>query len=773
MADLFGEAVTRGVSANPAGALRAGRDRYLPEARALWAVLSDGHKRLGYNVSRTYCLRDADTRKPIRSSWVDRGTWRPARDVDALGELTDRTLNPFVLQKHLLGKYDVAWQAPSWTSLVVFDIDRHLPGRAPAREASFETVLAANNKRDQTLARLWTAFGFGAHLQPVILQTPSGGYHVYLPLCRRTDDAAAERTWPAAWVRERIEHHLNQAGLSLSPGTLELFPSGVRLRAPCGLGQMLLDVTCPDDSEYLGLVPAPDTTVDRAGTLSRRIGPLVREFCTRLERARRPLDDWLALERPAWHPTWGPFGARDEMAPQTSVPKKQEMDFQEVLYSSQHNVDVMGDGAVALGHEFSGCLLYGKAFVERIRDLSQFGLTEPGQRHDAALKLVWYWGRVRALPKEEVLALLREWLEGFGHVSHTRQRSFTGFVKTCLREAAHYFDRHVRPGQGARASSRTDVALRLLEPEDERWLQSNANLEVRQEVILIFRYLKGFANTSGRVPGAVNLSGQILASMCGERRIAVVEADGVTKRRRATVLAMEELVRLGVLTLHTNYSTGRHGRLYTCWYQFGSGALPKEDKAGRRVLAVRSIEEGILQVVSVGGRVTCELVTSPDTFGKTGAADQAFWWQRMYQRRSFTPAEFFEGDVRKLIPGPFRHRYPSAKANDSAKKRERTLRVETDSIPCPNGPLPRTVGSRPPGDTTQSRTERAAPAIDADSAAGNEFDWKRVAYRSLHEFEADHSESTRQSRCIDTLALAMEAAWAAFEKNGGGQGDTS
>ena len=773
MADLFGEAVSCGASANPAGALPAGRDRYLPEARALWAVLSDGHKRLSYNVSRTYCLRDADTRKPIRSSWVDRGTWRPARDVDAAGEHVDRTLNPFVLQKHLLGKYDVAWQAPSWTSLVVFDIDRHLPGRTPAHEASFETVLAANNKRDQTLARLWAAFGFGAHLQPVILQTPSGGYHVYLPLCRHTDDTAAERTWPAAWVRERIEHHLNQAGLSLSPGTLELFPSGVRLRAPCGLGQMLLDVTCPDDSDYLGLVPALGTTVDRAGTLSRRIGPLVRQFCTRLEQARRPLDQWLNLERPAWHPTWGPFGTRDEMAPQTSVPKKQEMEFQGVLHPSQHNVDVMGDGAVALGQESSGCLLYGKAFVERIRDLSQFGLTEPSQRHDAALKLVWYWGRVRALAKEEVLSLLREWLEGFCHVSHTRQRSFTGFVKTCLREAAHYFDRHVRPGQRACASSRTDVALRLLEPEDERWLQSNVNLEVRQEAILILRYLKGFANTSGRVPGTVNLSGQILASMCGERRISVVEADGVPKRRRATVLAMEKLVRLGVLALHTNYSTGRHGRLYTCWYQFGSGALPKEDKAGRRVLAVRSIEEGGLQVVSDGGRVICELLTTPGSIGKTPVVDQTLWWQRMYQRRSFTPAEFFEGDVRKLIPGPFRHCYPSAKANESARKRGRAMPVETVSTPFRNGAMPSTVGAPPLDDTTQSRTERAGPATDADSAAGKEFDWKRVAYRSLHEFEADHSESRSASHCIDTLALAMNAAWVAFEKNRGGEGDTS
>ena len=51
----------------------------------------------------------------------------PARGQDVVE--VDRTLNSWVLAQVLRGTYDVAWQAPSWTSLVVLDIDRRFaPG---------------------------------------------------------------------------------------------------------------------------------------------------------------------------------------------------------------------------------------------------------------------------------------------------------------------------------------------------------------------------------------------------------------------------------------------------------------------------------------------------------------------------------------------------------------------------------------------------------------------------------------------------------------------
>ena len=710
--DLFGETAS---SARQRGRFSS-RDLYLDEARALYGLLTDGHPSLGYHVSRTYALRDLATRKALHASWVESGVWRPAREVDSDGTEHDRVFNPYVLQKHVLGNYDVAWQMPSWTSLVVFDIDRHLPGRRPEADVPYEIVVQANEQRDRTLAKLWAAFGFYYDKQPVVLQTPSGGYHVYLPLCRRADDPTAERTWPAAWVRERIEHHLNQAGLELSPGTLELFPSGVRLRAPCGLGQTLLHASRSDDESYLGLVPTAGTTRMRDGRLCRRIGPMVRAFCQQIAARRRPLDAWLEMSRSAWHAVWGPFGERCDQSQERPTPKKTDVTFQGVIRPSQHNVDVKGGGACRPSLLRSGgLLLRGADFVQRVRDLSLFGLTEPGQRHDAALKLVWYWGCVRGLGRGEVLVRLREWLEGFSHESQTRKVSPARFVTATLAEAAHYFDRHVACGSSRPVSAQTDVCLRMLSDRDQAWVKAKVFSEVRSEVTLILRYLKGFADASGRVPREINLSSKIMSSFCGERRIQVSGADGRVQRRRATVLAIGELVRLGVLALHTDYSTGRHGRLYTCWYQFSTGTLPREDASGGLVLASRRVEEGRLDVVSdAKGHINCVLVADSVAVGQR----EDSWWQRMYQRRVFTPAEFHEGDARKLIPGPFRHSYRRSTPTKPAKSAARpALSVHPPPVACEVEP-----------------DERASPA---------------------------HSE---EMSLKDSLARAIDAAWEAFER---------
>src|SRR5690606_4440063 len=100
---------------------------YLAEARALYNLLRDGHDRLRYHVSRGHALRHAATGQVELSSYVEAGRWMPARGLGADGTQTDRLLSPHVLARHLAGKYDVAWEAPSWSSLLVFDIDCHVP----------------------------------------------------------------------------------------------------------------------------------------------------------------------------------------------------------------------------------------------------------------------------------------------------------------------------------------------------------------------------------------------------------------------------------------------------------------------------------------------------------------------------------------------------------------------------------------------------------------------------------------------------------------------
>jgi len=86
---------------------------YLEEARALYNLIADGHGRLRYHISRGCAWRDPATGRPILSSYVPRGEWRPARDKPEQGIEQDRRLNPYVLRKHLLGDVDVAFEWPS------------------------------------------------------------------------------------------------------------------------------------------------------------------------------------------------------------------------------------------------------------------------------------------------------------------------------------------------------------------------------------------------------------------------------------------------------------------------------------------------------------------------------------------------------------------------------------------------------------------------------------------------------------------------------------
>src|SRR5690606_24165408 len=84
------------------------------------------------------------------------------------------------------------------------------------------------------------------------LQTPGGGYHVYVPLSR--DEGTAGNTWPAHVIRERVAARLQTCGLRLKDGELELWPSGKILRFPMGRQMCLLTPQNPDDPEYLGLI---------------------------------------------------------------------------------------------------------------------------------------------------------------------------------------------------------------------------------------------------------------------------------------------------------------------------------------------------------------------------------------------------------------------------------------------------------------------------------------------------------------------------------------
>src|SRR5262249_29958698 len=175
------------------------------------------------------------------------------------------------------------------------------------------------------------------------------------------------------------------------------------------------------------------------------------------------------------------------------------------------------------------------------------------------------------------------------------------------------------------------------------------------------------------------------------------------QRRRTTTLAIAELERLGVLTLAREYRVGHRGRAWCCWYRFGSGELPRTveipsaawsaiapetacperaavnrpiDVDGARavpegsavvtppappapvsvrVLGERDVPEGVIQVLSDGVRGTprTRLAVARDVGRPTACpVSREPWFVRMFQRRTFTPAELLVADAAKLIPMP-------------------------------------------------------------------------------------------------------------------------
>ena len=639
-------------------------DALLADARRLYALISDGHDRLAYNGSGLWPVRDRGTREPAAGwPYVERGDWQRARWQEHDGGLTDRRLNPHVVRQHIRGSYDVAAQAPSWCSWFAFDIDAHGVG--------LEAVCAARARRDATLGAVWRAMGFGADKQPVILETPNAGYHVYCPLTRGEGSLNPEHTWPAEWIRMWVEHHLALAGVPLAGGVLELYPSGRPLRMPCGRGTALLVPTRPDSPNDLGLQPAPGTSATRfhrgrcESERVRRPGPLVAAFCDAWEIGRRPLDAWLDRNAAGWSAVDGPF-VREPREKKGGVFRGR------ARRRSQHIDDVQSSpgGLAALDPDVlsagqGGVLVFGQAFTDKVRVLTESGLTQPCTRHDAILTLTFYWGATCALGEVEVLRRVEQWCRDHAHCSRLSGETF---VATCLREAKSYYRSRAALWEArGRRRGAVDIALRPLTAAEGSVLDQ-LDPAVRPEAKTLLAFLRAQADPAGLVPEPVVLSGRLVAALCPDRRI--LSGDG--RRRRAAVVAIEELERLGVLALHCDYSTGHHGRMFSCWYTFGSGVLParaapiaaaatqtlQEAPGGAEsppapplVLAERRVSEGLLRVLSDGrrGEPRVELDAGPG-LPPPGLGEP--WWQRMYQRRRFSPAEFFTADPRRVVPFP-------------------------------------------------------------------------------------------------------------------------
>jgi len=709
--------------ARPRGALS---DDELHLSTTLYQAIACGHERLAFNVAGTWPLwrrggLGGRRWEPVLGcEIVPPGEWRPCLEVRADGTTMPRRFNPFLVAGHVRGNYDLAPAAPSWCGWGGFDIDAQVElelMRDDTNEVIPDTAFArALADRDARLAEVWRAFGWGKGREPLLERTPGLGLRAWIPLTRGPA-SPLEHTWPAHEIVERVSTALQRHGIKLVSGRLEFYPSGRPLRAPCGRRTLFLEPTRPDDADDLGLVPVPGTSATRHRTFDgerypyevRRPWRTVAAFVERWQAARRPLEDWIGEPLRAWSPVWGPFEHPDRTLADAEDREKNPSVAGAGECPSQHIDEVQGvrvgrprgcgvgqggrakDALLALdpsGRSGSNhrspstssatsprsstvaggarplqatLLRRGREFREHLAKLIQHGVTMPSSRHDAVLSLVFWW-HVEGKTEVQVRAALEAWVRAFPHVSRLRGERF---AKTSLREGMHYYQRIRKLPQRARALVTAVSRTRPLAPADFLLL-TLVREDVRDEAHAILEYLAGHADDAGRVGAPVTLGrAQLDALMVSDRRVPI---DG-KGRHRAEVVAIRELERLGVLTLFCDYSTGHHGRIFSCWYQFGSGVVaperstsaqdaPGAAKAPELVVARRSLRVGVLHVLAGGGRRRPRVELDPGPGVVVEREGGASWWRDMFERRNFTPGEVFDADEAIVVAGPWPWRGP-------------------------------------------------------------------------------------------------------------------
>jgi len=197
-------------------ALTARGDELHALAVQLYGLLSSGHDALAWNIdARGPALTTIGTdgkRRPVQTGSGGDGAcappWQRARELRD-GREVDRRFNPWVLERHLRGKYSVAPAAPGWVQWVALDIDAHPASGAPELVAR----RMAKARADRVLANVWRALHCSADRHPLVLRSPGGGYHVWFPLTRGPSSSNPEHTWPALVARAWFERHLVAAGL--------------------------------------------------------------------------------------------------------------------------------------------------------------------------------------------------------------------------------------------------------------------------------------------------------------------------------------------------------------------------------------------------------------------------------------------------------------------------------------------------------------------------------------------------------------------------------
>ncbi|HET9622454.1 MAG TPA: hypothetical protein VFP84_13870 [Kofleriaceae bacterium] len=385
-------------------------------------------------------------------------------------------------------------------------------------------------------------------------------------------------------------------------------------------------------------------------------------------------------------------------------------------------------------------LVRGRAFREKKNELLTRGVTKPGTRHDAVLFLSFYWCATCGRGIDETLVLLDKWCRGFAHEGSSLSPKPEQFRTTCLREARNYLAlyAHRWPFRGRGDGG----GLGTLATADHAVLAA-VDPQVRRVAAVILAWLAGRADADGRIGEPVYMAASLLERLCGDTRVG---EDG--QQRRATVVAIAELERLGVLTLASNYRVGSRPRSWCCWYQFGSGLLPRavelpattwaalepsgfgvrpavaltvaaetrQDAPSAapvvvRVVGERAVPEGLVSVLSDGarGRPRTLVTVARDVerpTAETSSHARPAWFVRPFQARQFTPAELWTASAATVTP------FPDVEARRRMTRRER---LAWAAWPGSN-PVRVDLGAREPAQVIPLRSEAPPVPIGPESA---------------------------------------------------------
>jgi hypothetical protein len=229
------------------------------------------------------------------------------RDQHPDGSQTARLLNPYVLCQRWRGRYDVAWTAPSWSSLIGLDIDRP----APAADAELEQVVAANAARDEVLAA-WRAFGGHAARRPLA----GGAEHTRrrrsprLPGEPPPGSAPSSGRGPTPGSERGSITGSTKPGWLGSPGVWSCIHRAFGCGRPAAAGWRCSSHAADDPGDMRleevharWVDPIDGRTGERTRVLRRSLFPRTLAFLRAIDGQRRPVKEWCGGEVSTWHGT--------------------------------------------------------------------------------------------------------------------------------------------------------------------------------------------------------------------------------------------------------------------------------------------------------------------------------------------------------------------------------------------------------------------------------------------------------------------------------------